>query len=218
MRRLFAGVLIGLTASVISLASMSRAGAAGDPAVTISANCGGQAFCFTPSTLTINDGDTVTWSNASGADHIVSRCDPGYCDGTGGGSGTDAAFTSGDVPMAATFSHTFHGTGAYNYFCPIHGYAVMHGVIVVNAAPPPPTATTVAPSTTAQSGSTASIPGSTPESAAATTAIAARGPQLAHTGSTTGGTFAVGIAALVLGLSAWGVCTPRRGVVSRLRK
>src|SRR5882757_9473923 len=100
----------------ISLASVSSAGAAGDPAVTIAANCGGQAFCFTPSTLTITDGDTVTWSNTSGAEHIVGRCDPASCNGAGGGTGTDAGFTSGDVPIGATYSHTFHGAGTYTYF------------------------------------------------------------------------------------------------------
>jgi len=213
-----------LTGFAISLAPISGASAAGDPAVTISANCGGPAFCFTPSTLTINDGDTVTWSNTSGAEHIVGRCDPASCDGANGGSGTDAGFTSGDVPAGATFSHTFSAPGTYTYFCAIHGYAAMHGVIVVNAAPTTSTVTTTAPSTTAQSVATAPavttapIAGSTPASVAAANPRSALEPELAHTGGTTGGTLAVGITALVLGLAAWGVSTPRRGVVPRLRR
>ena len=218
VRRVLMGVAIGLTGCVISLMPATSAGAA-EAVVTIPAACGGPEFCFTPSTLTINDGDTVTWTNTSGADHLVGRCDPASCDGAGGGSGTDAGFSLGEVPTGASFSHTFHGPGTYTYFCAIHGYAAMHGVIVVNAAPPPSTAaTTVAPSTIAQPATTAGASGSTPVSVAATTPASTAGPQLAHSGSATGGILAVGFAALVLGLAAWGVSTPRRGVVSRLRR
>jgi plastocyanin len=228
MRRGLAAVLIGLAGSVIALAPATGAGAAGDPAVTISSSCGGPAFCFTPSTLTISDGDTVTWTNSSGAEHFVGRCDPAGCNGAGGGTGTDATFTpadAADVPDGATYSHTFNGAGTYTYFCAIHGYAAMHGVIVVNGAAPSTTATTpasAAPSTTAQSATSAptpgSLPASTPESVAATTRSSAVDPSLAATGHDTGGTLALGIGALVLGLAARGVCTPRRGVVSRLRR
>jgi plastocyanin len=227
MRRGLAGVLIGLAGLLIALAPLTTAGAAGDPAVTISSSCGGPAFCFTPSTLTISDGDTVTWTNSSGAEHFVGRCDPANCSGAGGGTGTDATFTpadAADVPDGTNFSHTFNGAGTYTYFCAIHGYAAMHGAIVVLAAPSstPTTPTTAAPSTTAQSAISApapgSLPASTPESVAVTTPASAVDPSLASTGHNTGGTLAVGIGALVLGLAAWGVCTPRRGVVPRLRR
>jgi plastocyanin len=217
VRRVLMGVAIGLTGFVISLTPATGAGAAGDPVVTIPAYCSGYAFCFTPSTLTINDGDTVMWTNASGADHLVGRCDPASCAGAGGGSGNDAGFTMGSVSIGGSFSHTFHGAGTYTYYCAIHGYAAMHGVIVVNAAPPPSTATTVAPSTSGQPTTTA-VSGSTPVSVAETTPASTADPQLAQTGGATGGVLAVGFAVLVLGLAAWGVSTPRRGVVSRLRR
>jgi LPXTG-motif cell wall-anchored protein len=190
------------------------------------ADCGGPAFCFSPSTLTITDGDTVTWSNQSGTEHIVYRCTPAYCNGVGGGAGTDAGFTSGDVQSGSTYAHTFRGPGTYTYFCVIHGYAAMHGVIVVNAAAPPTTpattATTAAPSTGAPSTgapSTAAPSAVTTASAAAAAAGPNPGPppaQLAHTGRATGSTLALGLGALVLGLAAWGVCTRKRGVVPRL--
>ncbi len=236
MRRGLGAIAIGLAVFVVALVPVTAAGAAGDPAVTISANCGGSTFCFSPATLTISDGDTVTWTNASGAEHFVGRCDPGSCDGASGGTGTDTTFTSADVPDGATYSHTFHGAGTYTYFCAIHGYATMHGVIVVQASAPPSTGTTVAPPSTSQSVTTASTPGastpgaptphvaggsvgggSSPVSAAATPATTVD-PRLAHTGHDIGGTLAVGVGALVLGLAAWGACTPRRGVVPRLRR
>ncbi len=222
MRRGLAGAAIGLAGFAIALVPVTAAGAAADPAVTISASCGGPTFCFTPSTLTITDGDTVTWTNSSGTDHFVGRCDPAGCDGASGGTGTGPSFGSSIIPDGSTFSHTFHGAGTYTYFCAIHGYAAMHGVIVVTAAPPSTTATTAttaASSTTAHSATTASAPGSTPDSiAAGTPASSGADPALAHTGHDTGGLLAVGIAALVLGLAAWGGCTPRRGVLPRLRR
>ena len=30
-------------------------------------------------------------------------------------------------------THTFHGVGTYNYYCAIHGFAVMHGSVTVKA-------------------------------------------------------------------------------------
>jgi plastocyanin len=213
---------IGLAGCLTAFVPVSGAGAAADHAVTISAKCGGPAFCFTPATLTIHAGDTVTWTNRSGVDHVVGRCAPVECDGVSGGTGGAGVFASDLLADGATYSHTFGGTGTYTYYCAIHGYAGMHGVIVVNAAPPTSTATTIASSTTAQSVTTASPPGSLPTggsvpvSVAATTATSAPDPGLASTGRNTGGTLALGIAVLVLGLAAWGVCTPRRGVLPRL--
>jgi LPXTG-motif cell wall-anchored protein len=222
MRRFFAVSSAGFACFLIALVPATRAGAAGDPVVTMPADCGGPTFCFTPSTLTITDGDTVTWSNQSGTQHIVSRCDPAQCDGVGGGTGTDSGFTFGDVPSGSTYAHTFHGPGTYTYYCSIHGYAAMHGVIVVNAAPTTtaPTATTAPPTTAPSIGA----PSTTAASAATTASAAAAGSgpnpgapstQLAHTGSATGSPLAVGLGALVLGLAAWGVCTRKRGVVPR---
>ena len=133
MRRLLAGASLGLAGFVIALTPMSGAGAA-DLTVAVPADCGGPEFCFRPSTLTIIDGEAVTWSNTSGADHIVARCDPTNCSGASGGSGSDAGFESGDLPTGATFSHTFHGAGSYAYYCPLHGYAAMHGAVVTVSA------------------------------------------------------------------------------------
>ena len=223
MRRLLAGASLGLAGFVLALTPMSGAGAA-DLTVAVPADCGGPEFCFRPSTLTIIDGEAVTWSNTSGADHIVARCDPVNCSGASGGSGSDAGFESGDLPAGATFSHTFHGAGSYSYYCPIHGYAAMHGAVVVNAAPTPSTSPAVAPSTTALTVTTAPAPGSTPGSTAgstpvsgaATASASAPDPALADTGDATGSMVAVGIGAVVLGLAAWGVCTRRGGVVPRL--
>jgi len=199
--RLLLAVSVGFVGSLIALVPASGAGPAADPAVTISANCGVYQFCFTPATITITDGETVTWSNQSGTEHIVSRCDPASCDGNGPGTGTgtDSGFTTGDVPTGGTFSHTFHGPGTYPYLCSIHGYAVMHGEVVVQAPTPPSTA----PTSTAPTSTGVTVPSSTTAQSGATTSPATVAPaQLARTGRATNRALAVGVGALVLGLAA----------------
>src|SRR5437899_2766294 len=105
---------------------------AADTGVTIqNSGCGASTYCFVPSSASVGDAMTVTWTNQSGTNHTVTRCTPGACSGTGAGTGTDSTFTSGNVnaPNGSMFSHTFHGPGTYNYYCQIHGYQVMHGTI-----------------------------------------------------------------------------------------
>jgi len=164
--------------------------ASADPTVIISSHCA--AFCFVPDQLTVAVGDTVSWVNASGAEHTVTRCTPSACTGASGGTGTDASFGSADVAAASgtTFSHVFTEPGTYVYYCKIHGYALMHGTITVTAAP---TTTTSAPASSM-----------TPSTAVPTTATTR---QLASTGGDTGGVtmFAVLLIACGIGASALGL-------------
>jgi plastocyanin len=136
-------------------------------AVTINgaAACSGTTFCFAPATANVPSGDTVTWTNQSGAAHTVTRCDPAACSGTDGGTGTDPAF---DLSVASangsTANQTFNGAGTYNYYCKIHGFAVMHGTITVQGQAAPTTTvgpgatTTTAPAAAPAAGSTTTTP------------------------------------------------------------
>jgi len=67
-------------------------------------------FAFNPSSLTINLGDTVTWTNTGTYAHTVTS-DTG-------------AFASGQLANGGTFSYTFntYGTGSYAYHCSNHPY------------------------------------------------------------------------------------------------
>ena len=203
MRRFVAATAVALAGAMLALvpATVARAATsqASDPVVTISTSCGGPQFCFTPATLTITDGDTVTWSDESGTEHVVTRCDPADCNGASGGSGTDSGFSAGDVPANGSYSHTFHGAGTYTYFCAIHGYAAMHGEIVVTAATPASTATTAAAPTTVQAAPGTTVAATTSPGPASTVAS---GAQLAQTGGSTSRALAVAIAALALGFAA----------------
>jgi plastocyanin len=143
--------LISLGAALILAGALSGPAQA-DTAVSISnSGCaGGSAFCFVPSDATVSNGTTVTWTNQSGAPHTVTRCTPSACNGTDGGTGTDAGFTTGSIGAnnGATFSHAFNGGGTYNYYCQIHGFAVMHGTVTVQSAATTTTQSSTSPSST----------------------------------------------------------------------
>jgi plastocyanin len=154
MRRV-ALVVVSIAVSMVGFVAVSvrvvrpvvGAGAEG-PTVTITASgCpGGGYFCFSPSLITIANGATVTWSNHSGTEHTVSRCDRAAC-GVTGGTGTDTTFASADVAFAdgTTVTHTFHGPGTYVYYCMIHGYALMHGTVTVTGPPSAPSRVSARP-------------------------------------------------------------------------
>ncbi len=72
-------------------------------------------FGFTPATLTVTVGATVTWTNTGKVDHTVTA--------NGG------AFDSGTLSPGASFSFTFKVAGAFAYHCAIHPF--MTGTVIV---------------------------------------------------------------------------------------
>ena len=81
----------------------------GNAAVTI------QNLAFSPATLTVSAGTTVTWTNNDSTTHTVTS-DTGL-------------FDSGQMSPGSHFSHTFNDTGTFAYHCTIH--TTMHGTITV---------------------------------------------------------------------------------------
>jgi plastocyanin len=136
-------------AAVLGLLLAATAVAA-DHAVSIS------GFEYDPSSITIEVGDTVTWTNSDGTDHTVTA--------------DDASFDSGTVADGATFAWTFASAGTVTYHCAIH--PTMTGTVDVQAAPatPPPTPTLPTPA------GPAPTPPSTSTSAARTGAPGADNP------------------------------------------
>ena len=86
-------------------------------------------FAFSPATLTITAGDTVTWTNSDQVVHTATS--------------TTGAFDSGDLAQGESYSLTFTTPGTYAYLCTPH--PTMTGQIVVQAAAPAPTAAPSAP-------------------------------------------------------------------------
>ena len=88
-------------------------------------------FAFRPPSVTINVGDTVTWTNHDSAQHSVVF--------SGGGPQTPV------LSNGQSASLTFMSAGQFNYICGIHG-ASMSGTVIVRAAatlPPTPVPTPV---------------------------------------------------------------------------
>jgi amicyanin len=75
-------------------------------------------FTFTPQTLTVKVGTTVTWTNRDDIPHTVA-------------SSNNAFNKSGALDTDASYSLTFTTPGTYQYFCYIHPRMV--GSIVVEA-------------------------------------------------------------------------------------
>ncbi len=72
-------------------------------------------FSFTPQTLTIPAGATVTWTNRDDIPHTVVS--------------TDGVFKSKVRDTDEQFSYTFTKAGTYSYFCSVH--PKMTGKVVV---------------------------------------------------------------------------------------
>ena len=73
-------------------------------------------FTFTPGTLTVSVGTTVTWTNNDSTTHRP-------ISNTG-------VFDSGNLAPKATFSYTFNNAGTFPYHCSIHPYMI--GMVIVH--------------------------------------------------------------------------------------
>ena len=108
--------LIGVTALAlfvvvsIALAITPTASAAGH-------DVGIANFAFSPSSITIAPGDTVTWTNSDGTAHTV--------------TGNNGSWGSGNLADGQTYTHQFNETGDYAYHCSIH--SSMTGVVHVTS-------------------------------------------------------------------------------------
>ena len=78
--------------------------------------------CYIPATVSINAGDTVSWSNDDTAAHTVTS-----------GSATDGPsgmFDSSLLIAGGTFEQTFDASGTLDYYCMVHPW--MTGSIQVS--------------------------------------------------------------------------------------
>ncbi len=65
-----------------------------------------QNYAFSPSTLTVSSGTTITWTNTDSVSHnLVSD---------------SGAFESPTIANGQTYSYTFNTPGTYSYHCGIH--------------------------------------------------------------------------------------------------
>jgi LPXTG-motif cell wall-anchored protein len=144
--------------------------AASDTTVTIA------DFSFTPASITIHVGDTVTWTNHGPSAHTATA--------------NNGNFNTGVLQKGRSASHTFNTAGTFSYICSIHPF--MHGTIVVLANTTSTTPTTTTPATT-----TATAPATT--TSPSTTAAQSTANTLPMTGFAVSGTILAGLLLTGLG-------------------
>jgi plastocyanin len=101
----------GATPSAPATASASSGSATAAAGSTVEIN----NFMFTPKTLTVPVGTTVTWKFDDSTQHTVTA--------------NDNSFTSPALGGGQTYTHTFTSAGTVDYHCSIHTF--MTGTIVV---------------------------------------------------------------------------------------
>jgi plastocyanin len=65
-----------------------------------------QNYAFSPSTLTVSAGTTITWTNQDSVSHTITS--------------DSGAFDSGSIASGNTNSYTINTPGTYSYHCSIH--------------------------------------------------------------------------------------------------
>ena len=83
-----------------------RARAARRPVARAAAAATIRDFSFVPRSLTINQGETVTWRNNGPSVHTATA--------------RDGSFDTGNLARGQTGSHTFNRAGTFSYFCRPH--------------------------------------------------------------------------------------------------
>jgi LPXTG-motif cell wall-anchored protein len=75
-------------------------------------------YKYTPSTITVTAGESVTWSNSGPTGHSATA--------------DDGSFDTGILSRGSSGSHTFSKAGTYSFHCTPHPF--MKGTVVVTAA------------------------------------------------------------------------------------
>ena len=114
-------VCAGLLASCSSSGGSSKGGSSSTGSASSSSSTSSgdtvdvKNFSFTPASLTVAKGTTVTWKFDDSANHNVTA--------------SDNSFKSTDLHTGGSYSYTFNTVGTYNYICTIHQY--MKGSVTV---------------------------------------------------------------------------------------
>ena len=75
-----------------------------------------QGMAFSPATITVTAGTTITWTNKDGVAHTVTS--------------NSALFDSGAINTNGTYSHLFSTAGTFPYYCMVH--PTMTASVIVN--------------------------------------------------------------------------------------
>jgi amicyanin len=129
MKRTLSAVALAVAFAFLALLHAPTQAAAASYSVQI-AN-----YAYSPSSITVNVGDTVTWTNDDTAPHTVTT------------SSGPQSLSSPDLSKGQSWSFTFTAPGTYSYYCAVHPY--MRAQVIVRAASVATTHAAVAPATSA---------------------------------------------------------------------
>jgi plastocyanin len=99
----------------MNMASPSGQTSSNNPAAVSSVSI--KDYAFTPASITVKKGTTVTWTNADSVGHTVTETDG------------QAGPSSGTLDQGKSYSFTFNTAGTFHYECKIHPY--MTGTVTV---------------------------------------------------------------------------------------
>ena len=121
LRRRLAAALLVATALLGACGGGDDGGEAAEDASPAADGTAGDAvriadFNFSPATLEVEAGTTVTFTNEDGFAHTATA--------------KDKSFDSGNLDKGGSFEHTFDTPGTYAYLCAIHNS--MTGSVVVS--------------------------------------------------------------------------------------
>jgi plastocyanin len=133
-------------------------------------------FFFSPASVTISVGDTVTWHNSGQAPHTATA--------------NDGSFDTGTINAGGSGSHTFSTAGTFSYICTIHPN--MKGTVRVLSSS--------GSGGGGSGGASSSSSGTSESSAVASPSAAGNSTTLPMTGMAVGALALVGAAMLAAGL------------------
>jgi LPXTG-motif cell wall-anchored protein len=139
-------------------------------------------FQFTPSSISIDQGDTVTWTNNGPTPHSATA--------------PDGSFDTGIFPAGQSRSHTFNDAGTFSYICTPHPN--MQGTVVVRASQ---SSGDTPDSDTDDTGSGGTGGSGDTGSTGAEAAQSDGGPALPNTGTDAGALLILGALMLLLGVA-----------------
>jgi plastocyanin len=112
-------VVLALALILVVAVVATACGGSASTTTSGGAAAGGQVvmkgFAFSPGSITIKVGESVTWTNQDGTTHTVTA--------------NNGEFSSGNIASGGGFTFKFDKAGTYPYHCSIH--STMKGTIVV---------------------------------------------------------------------------------------
>ncbi len=86
-----------------------------------------QAIAFNPMEITIQAGESVTWTNQDIVPHTATSGNPGD-------ENLGSIFRSARLSQGGTFTHTFDDAGEFVYFCEVHPGMMRDAKVIVEPA------------------------------------------------------------------------------------